>query len=99
MRLMTGGQATVASLLANGVDTVFGVIATHPLYLYDALYDRQDSLRHIGGRSEPGIGFMAGGYARASGRPGVFFTSAGPGAAESMPAMGEEYQSSIPVLP
>ena len=64
MAKMTGGQAMVESLKAQGVDTVFGIISVHTLDLYDALFDSQESLRFIGGRQELGCGFMADGYAR-----------------------------------
>ena len=95
---LTGGQAITESLKAQGVDTVFGIISIHNLDLFDALYDQQESLRFIGGRLELGCGFMADGYARATGKPGVFITSTGPGAADSIGAMGEAYFSGSPLL-
>ena len=98
MATMTGGQAVVESLKRQGVDTVFGIISVHTLDLYDALFDSQDSLRFIGARNELGCGFMADGYARATGKPGVLFTSTGPGAADSVGAIGEAYFSGSPVL-
>jgi len=98
MAKMTGGQAMVESLKAQGVDTVFGIISVHTLDLYDALFDSQESLRFIGGRQELGCGFMADGYARATGKPGVLLTSTGPGAADSVGAVGEAYFSSSPLL-
>ena len=98
MARMTGGQAVVESLKAQGVDLLFGIISVHNLDLLDALCDGRDSIRYIGGRLELGCGYMADGYARASGRPGVFVTSTGPGAADSMGALGEAYHSGSPVL-
>ena len=98
MAKMTGGQAIVESLKAQGVDTVFGIISVHTLDLFDALFDSQDSLSFIGGRLELACGFMADGYSRATGRPGVLLTSTGPGAADSMGAMGEAYFSGSPLL-
>ena len=98
MPQMTGGQAVVASLYAQGVDTVFGIISVHTLDLFDALFDRQDDVRFIGGRLELGCGYMADGYSRATGRPGVILTSTGPGAADSVGAMGEAYFSASSVL-
>ncbi len=95
---LTGGQAITESLKAQGVDTVFGIISVHNLDLFDALFDQQDSLRFIGGRLELGCGFMADGYARATGKPGVLITSTGPGAADSLGAMGEAYFSGSPLL-
>ncbi len=100
MARMTGGQAVVESLIAQGVDTVFGVISVHTLHIFDALRAavEQGRLRFIGGRHEHALGCMADGFARASGRPGVLLTSSGPGAADSVGAMGEAYHSSVPVL-
>jgi acetolactate synthase-1/2/3 large subunit len=95
---MTGGQAFVESLKAQGVDTVFGIISVHTLDLFDALFDSQASLRFIGGRLELGCGYMADGYFRATGRPGVLLTSTGPGAADSVGALGEAYFSGSAVL-
>lgn len=95
---LTGGQAITETLKAHGVDTIFGIISIHNLDLFDALYDQQDSLRFIGGRLELGCGFMADGYARATGKPGVLVTSTGPGAADSIGAMGEAYFSGSPLL-
>ena len=98
MARMTGGQAIVESLKAQGVDTVFGIISVHTLDLFNALFDNQGSLRFIGGRLELGCGYMADGYSRATGKPGVLLTSTGPGAADSMGAMGEAYFSGSSVL-
>ena len=94
----TGGEALVERLSLHGVDLLFGIISIHNLDIFDALHRYQDRVRHIGGRSELGCGFMADGYARSSGRPGVLVTSTGPGAANSMHAVGEAYHSSSPVL-
>ena len=98
MPKLTGGQAVTETLKAHDVDTIFGIISIHNLDLFDALYDQQDNLRFIGGRLELGCGFMADGYARATGKPGVLFTSTGPGAADSVGAMGEAYFSGSPLL-
>ncbi len=97
---MTGGRAVVESLIAQGVDTVFGIVSVHNLHIFDALKDAVDDgrLRFVGARHEHAAGCMADGYARATGRPGVYITSSGPGAADSMGAMGESYHSSVPVL-
>ena len=98
MPKLTGGQAVIESLKVQGVDTVFGIISIHNLDLFDSLFANQDSLRFIGGRLELGCGFMADGYARATGKPGVLITSTGPGAADSMGALGEAYFSGSPIL-
>ena len=98
MAKITGGRALLDSLKAHGVDHIFGVVSTHNLDLYDALYDSRDAIKYVGGRLELGSAFMADGYARASGKPGVLVTSTGPGAADSMGAMGEAYHSGSAVL-
>ncbi|HCP24421.1 MAG TPA: hypothetical protein DIT90_09930 [Dehalococcoidia bacterium] len=98
MPKLTGGQTVIESLKAQGVDTVFGIISIHNLDLFDSLFASQDSMRFIGGRLELGCGFMADGYARATGKPGVLITSTGPGAADSVGALGESYFSGTPIL-
>ena len=98
MPRMSGAQAITESLKVHDVDTIFGIISVHTLDLFDVLFDDQDNLRFIGCRQELGAGFMADGYARATGKPGVLLTSTGPGAADSMGALGEAYYSSSPVL-
>ena len=98
MPRMSGAQAITESLKVHQVDTIFGIISVHTLDLFDVLFDDRDSLRFIGCRQELGAGFMADGYARATGKPGVLLTSTGPGAADSVGALGEAYYSSSPVL-
>lgn len=92
----TGGQAVVAALAAQGVETVFGIPGVHTLAIYDAL--RDGPLRHVLARHEQGAGFMADGYARASGRPGVALVITGPGATNAATPLGEAYADSSPVL-
>ncbi|MDP6777690.1 MAG: thiamine pyrophosphate-binding protein, partial [Candidatus Latescibacteria bacterium] len=75
----TGGQAVVESLDAWGIDLVFGIPGVHTMSLYDALYGHP-RIRHVTVRHEQGGGFMADGYARASGRVGVVLTTTGPAA-------------------
>jgi thiamine pyrophosphate-dependent acetolactate synthase large subunit-like protein len=98
MALKTGGQAVVDSLLNEGVSQAFGVISVHTVDIYDALFGARDRLKFVGGRHESAVTYMADGYSRASGRPGVCLTSTGPGAANSIGAMGEAYQCSSAVL-
>jgi len=91
-----GGQAVVRALEAHGVDVVFGIPGVHTLEIYDAL--RDSPIRHILARHEQGAGFMADGYARASGRPGVAIIITGPGITNVATPIGEAYSDSIPVL-
>ena len=98
MPKLTGGQAIIESLKAQDVDTVFGIISVHNLDLFGSLFGSHDSLKFVGGRLELGCGFMADGYARSTGKPGILITSTGPGAADSMGAIGEAYFSGSPIL-
>ena len=94
---MTGGRAVVETLDAWGVDVVFGIPGVHTLALYDALYDHP-RIRHVTTRHEQGAGFMADGYARASGRVGVALTTTGPAAVNALTPIGEAHAESSPVL-
>lgn len=97
MAQTTGGGAVVQALKAAGVDTVFGIISVHMLPIYDALKS-EPSIRLIVPRHEQGAAFMADGYARTTGRPGVYFTSTGPGAFNSACAVHEAWVASSPTL-
>src|SRR5438876_9736830 len=97
MSHMTGGQAVVAALKAHGVDFVFGMPGVHNLALYDALCDAPE-IQHVVVRHEQGAAFAADGYARATGRPGVVITTAGPGAAHTLTAIAEALSDSSPVV-
>jgi acetolactate synthase-1/2/3 large subunit len=94
--MTTLGQYLVEALDSLGVGHVFGIPGVHNLELYRAL--PRSRIRHVTGRHEQGLGFMADGYARASGRPGVCFTITGPGLTNIATAMGQAYQDSIPML-
>ena len=94
--MTTCGEFLVKQLEAWGVDTVFGIPGVHTVELYRGLHG--SSLRHISPRHEQGAGFMADGYARASGKPGVCFIITGPGMTNILTAMGQAYADSIPML-
>jgi acetolactate synthase-1/2/3 large subunit len=95
--LRTGGEWVVEVLRAEGVRHVFGLPGVHNLAIYDALI-RQHDIAHILSRHEQGSGFMADGYARASGRPGVVVVTTGPGATNVLTPLVESFASSQPVL-
>jgi thiamine pyrophosphate-dependent acetolactate synthase large subunit-like protein len=97
MATMTGGQAVVEALRAEGVRVVFGIPGLHTLHLYEALRTCP-TIRHITTRHEQGAAFMADGYARATGQPGVCLAITGPGAANTLTALGNAYSDSSPVL-
>ena len=67
MAQITGGQAVVECLKAHRVDTLFGIVSTHTLHIYDALYHEQDAIRFISGRHEHALGFMADGLLKGNG--------------------------------
>jgi thiamine pyrophosphate-dependent acetolactate synthase large subunit-like protein len=92
----TGAELAVAMLEANGVEVVFGIPGVHTLALYDAL--QASSIRHILARHEQGAGFMADGYARASGQVGVAVVISGPGLTNVSTPIGEAYTDSSPVF-
>ena len=94
--MTTCGEFLVKQLEAWGVDTVFGIPGVHTVELYRGLPASQ--IRHITPRHEQGAGFMADGYARVSGKPGVCFIITGPGMTNILTAMGQAYADSIPML-
>ncbi len=77
MSIGTGGDALVAALCAHGIDTVFGLPGAQTYGLFDAMH--RAGLRVIGARHEQACGYMAFGYARATGKPSVFSVVPGPG--------------------
>ena len=93
----TGGEWVVAALRAEGVRHVFGIPGVHNLAVYDALLG-QSAIRHVLARHEQGAAFMADGYARSSGHPGVVLVTTGPGATNTLTPLAEAYAGSIPVL-
>lgn len=92
-----GGDAVVRALKANGVDVVFGIPGVHTLDIYDALIE-DPSLTHILARHEQGAGYMADGYARATGKPGIALIVTGPGLTNVATAVGQAYADSAPVF-
>ena len=95
--LRTGGEWVVEVLRAEGVRHVFGLPGVHNLAIYDALI-RQHDIEHSLSRHEQGAGFMADGYARASGRPGVVVVTTGPGATNVLTPLVESFAGSQPIL-
>jgi acetolactate synthase-1/2/3 large subunit len=95
---MTGGRAIVEQLIVNGVDTVFGLPGAQLYPLFDALQVRSDRIRTYGARHEQACGYMAFGYARASGRPGVFTVVPGPGVLNTAAALCTAMGCNAPVL-
>lgn len=94
----TTGQKIARSLIANGVDTVFGIPGAHMYDFNDALYEYRDKLRFIHTRHEQGAGYMAYGYAKSSGRTGVYTVVPGPGVLNSGAALCTAYGANAPVF-
>ena len=94
--MATCGEYLVRILAAHGIDTVFGIPGVHTVELYRGLGNAP--VRHITPRHEQGAGFMADGYARASGRPAACFIITGPGLTNIATALGQAYADSVPVL-
>lgn len=92
-----GGGAIVQALQANGVDTVFGIPGVHNLDIYDVLFDTPN-MNNILARHEQGAGFMADGYYRATGKPGVALIVTGPGVTNVATAVGEAFADSSSVF-
>jgi acetolactate synthase-1/2/3 large subunit len=94
--ILTGASLGVAALERAGVDVAFGLPGVHNLELWRAL--GESPIRLVGVRHEQTAGYAADGYARASGRLGVALTTTGPGAANTLGAVGEAWASRQPVL-
>jgi len=94
--MTTCGEVLVELLQLYGIDTVFGIPGVHTVELYRGLPNAR--LRHITPRHEQGAGFMADGYARASGRPAACFIITGPGLTNIATALGQAYADSVPLL-
>jgi acetolactate synthase-1/2/3 large subunit len=93
---LTCGEALVKLLEDYGVELVFGIPGVHTVELYRGL--PASTLRHVTPRHEQGAGFMADGYARVTGKPGVCFIITGPGMTNIATAMAQAYADSIPML-
>ncbi|MCO2049775.1 hypothetical protein FA408_03365 [Pseudomonas aeruginosa] len=94
--MTTCGEFLVKQLEAWGVETVFGIPGVHTVELYRGLPGSR--IRHVTPRHEQGAGFMADGYARVTGKPGVCFIITGPGMTNILTAMAQAYADSIPML-
>ena len=94
-KTITCGEATIRLLEKYGVITVFGIPGVHTLDFCRGLDQR---IRHIQTRNEQGAGFMAEGWARATGKPGVALVISGPGVTNASTALGQAYADSLPLL-
>ncbi len=95
---LTGSQAVLEALIAEGVDIVFGYPGGAIMPIYDALYDYHDKIKHILVRHEQGGIHAAQGLARSSGRVGVVFSTSGPGATNLVTGLADAMIDSTPVV-
>lgn len=95
---LSGSQAVLEALIAEGVDTIFGYPGGAIMPIYDALYDYHEKLKHILVRHEQG-GIHAGqGFARTSGKVGVVFATSGPGATNLVTGLADAQIDSTPLV-
>ena len=92
----TLSQQLIDLLQDYGVDTVFGIPGVHTVEMYRGL--QASRIHHVSARHEQSLGFMADGYARVAGKPGVCFVITGPGVTNILTAMAQAYADSIPML-
>lgn len=95
---LTGSEALMQALVAEGVDTIFGYPGGAIMPVYDALYDYQDKLNHILVRHEQGAAHAAEGYARISGKTGVCLATSGPGATNLITGIADAQIDSTPIV-
>ncbi|MGI9228405.1 MAG: thiamine pyrophosphate-dependent enzyme [Gammaproteobacteria bacterium] len=98
MNRMTGADAIINSLMQYGVDTVFALPGGQLDNLFDAMYKKDDALQVIHSRHEQGVAYMAFGYARSTGKVGVYSVVPGPGLLNSSAALCTAWGNSTPVL-
>ncbi|MVT10177.1 biosynthetic-type acetolactate synthase large subunit [Chitinophaga sp. ysch24] len=95
---ISGSEAVIRSLIAEGVETIFGYPGGAIMPIYDALYDFQNEVHHILVRHEQGATHAAQGYARTSGKVGVVFATSGPGATNLVTGLADAYMDSTPMV-
>lgn len=95
---ISGSEIVMRSLLAEGVDTIFGYPGGAIMPIYDALFDHHDNLNHILVRHEQGAIHAAQGFARSSGRVGVVFATSGPGATNLVTGLADAQIDSTPLV-
>jgi acetolactate synthase-1/2/3 large subunit len=98
MARMTGGEAVLEALMAQGIDTLFVLPGVQNDAFFNALHDAGERLRWVVTRHEQGAGYMAYGYAAASGRPSAYCVVPGPGFLNATAALATAYACSAPVF-
>jgi acetolactate synthase-1/2/3 large subunit len=95
---MTTAEATVASLIAHGIDTMYALPGVHNDYLFDALFKASDAIRVVHSRHEQGAAYMALGAALATNKPQPYAVVPGPGLLNTGAALLTAYSMNAPVL-
>ncbi len=95
---MTGARALWEILKEQEVEVIFGISGGVVIPIYDLLPEYEDDVRHVLTRHEQGAAFMAGGYARSTGRVGVCIATSGPGATNLVTGIADAYMDSIPIV-
>ncbi len=96
--ILTGAEIVIECLKEQGVDTVFGYPGGTILNIYDALYKHREEIHHYLTSHEQGAAHAADGYARATGKVGVCFSTSGPGATNLVTGIATAYMDSVPVV-
>ena len=97
-KVMTGADLLIDSLVAEGVDTIFGYPGGAVLPIYDAIYRSEAPFEHVLFRHEQGSIHAAEGYARVTGRPGVVLATSGPGATNLITGIADAMMDSLPLV-
>lgn len=98
MQKITGAEALTRQLCSEGVDSVFALPGVQIMNAFEAFHAHRNAIRMIHTRHEQATTYMADGYAKATGRPGVAMVVPGPGALNASAGLGTAYASSSPVL-
>lgn len=96
--IMSGADALLGQILVNDVDTIFGLPGGQLDHFFDSMYRAGNKVRFVGGRHEQGAAYMAFGYARSTGRTGVYAVVPGPGVLNTTAALCSAYATNSPVL-
>jgi len=95
---ITGSHAVIRSLIAEGVELMYGYPGGQIMPIYDALYDYTDQINHVLVRHEQGAAHAAQGYARATGKVGVAMATSGPGATNLITGIADAMLDSTPLV-
>lgn len=93
-----GAEILIRGMIANGVDTIFGLPGGAVLHIYDELWRYREEITHYLVRHEQGAVHAAEGYARATGKVGVALVTSGPGATNAVTGIATAYMDSIPLV-